>query len=470
MELNYSGSGLIFYNQNEYQCDLYTNKEQGGILVKINVNDELADFFEFPFNIKFLSGELSTGYKFSLVNCSRGKMESLISEGRSVFTYYAQYMFEGVGEKNCEPIKLYKVIFRLSDIIEWGDISGYSIGENYEIFENKNCEKIIFENENFNIKYVVENSMLPVALHELLKENIILKQSGNIEITFKNEETIEKFDEVLKKVKRLMEVSTLRTIYIKEIIGLSKEIYNIYGTKKIERPIEIISRDLNKNIITNNKMQTWKWITLPELIENNSFEKYFLKYELIEPIVELYLQIIESNGMSAIRIFLNIVQALETYHSRFKANNIEDFKNRINTIILKNRPKEFIEEDRKFLMASSKGFITLESRIADLLIADFNIRFDTGDIKYLEFPQVISKTRNYYIHYDEKIKESGRILNEQELSIYNKTMIYMLEYYLLLELGFYEVEQIREKLNNRWGNISTTLSLIKESEKIEKNK
>ncbi len=57
-------------------------------------------------------------------------------------------------------------------------------------------------------------------------------------------------------------------------------------------------------------------------------------------------------------------------------------------------------------------------------------------------------------------------MNEQELSIYNKTMIYILEYYFLLELGFSDINQIREKLNNRWGNISTTLLLIK----IEKNK
>lgn len=468
MELSYSGSGLIFYNQKEYQCNLYTNQELGGILVEISVNDELANFLEFPFSIKFLSGELSSGYKFSLVNCSRGKMENLISEGRSVFTYYAQYMFEGVGEKHGECIKLYKVTFGLTDIIEWGDISGYSIGKNYGIFENKNCEKLIFENENFDIKYVVENSMLPISLHEILKENIILKQSGNIEITFKNEETIQKFDEILKKVKRLIELSTLRIIYVNKITGLSKKIYDMYGKEKIERPIEIISSDLNKNTAINNKVKSWKWITLSELIENNSFENYFSKYELLEPIVELYLQIIESNQMSVIRIFLNVVQALETYHSRFKANKIEDFKNRIDAIILKNRPKEFIENDKKFLMANSKSFITLESRIADLLIADFNIYFDTGDINHIEFPNVISKTRNYYIHYDEEIKESGRVLTEKELSIYNHVMIYMLEYYLLLELGFSDIKQIREKLNNRWGNISTTLSLIKESQKIEK--
>ncbi len=172
--------------------------------------------------------------------------------------------------------------------------------------------------------------------------------------------------------------------------------------------------------------------------------------------------------MSVIRIFLNVVQALETYHSRFITNNIEEFKKRIELVILKNRPKESIQGDTAFLMAKSRNFITLESRLADLLLAKFEVYFDTGDIRHLDFPNVIAKTRNYYIHYDEGIKASGRVLTEKEISIYNKTLLYMLEYYLLLELGFSDTKQIKEKLNERWENASHTLSLIKMSKEVEK--
>lgn len=57
MILNYCGSGKIFFNHSEYQCDLYTNEDQGGIQVKINVNNPLASILELPFNIDFLRGE-----------------------------------------------------------------------------------------------------------------------------------------------------------------------------------------------------------------------------------------------------------------------------------------------------------------------------------------------------------------------------------------------------------------------------
>lgn len=209
-------------------------------------------------------------------------------------------------------------------------------------------------------------------------------------------------------------------------------------------------------------------ITLPELIACNSFAIYFSKVELLQPIIDLYSEILKSSEMSTTRVFLNLVQALETYHSRFITNDFKEFKKRIRLVILKDRPEEFVQGDMEFLMAKSNGYITLESRLADLLIAEFRICFDTGDIKRFDFPKVIARTRNYYIHYDERKRADGRILSEEEMSIYSKTLLYMLEYYLLLELGFSDIEQIREKLNNRWENVSQTLSLIRKSKEIEK--
>lgn len=469
MNLNYGGSGIVVYNQNEYQCDLYINENQGGILIKISVNKPLASFLELPFNIEFLSVELNTGYKFSLVNCSRKKMENLISEGTSVYTYLSQYMFKGVGGKDCNCVKLYKVVFELSDIIEWGNISGYAVGENYELLQNIDLVRTLFENEKFSVKYVVNSNMLPVHFTEVLKEEIILKQSGNIEISFRKDESIEEFEDIFRRIKRLIELATLKNIHLNKLTGWSADIYTVYGDKRFDRAIDIISCDLKKDEETReNRRNVWKSIALSELIANDSFVNYFSKYELLEPVVDLYLEILKSTEMPVIRIFLNVVQALETYHSRFITNNIEEFKKRIKLVILKNRPEGFVKGDTAFLMANSRKFITLESRLADLLLAKFEVYFDTGDIERLDFPNVISKTRNYYIHYDEEIKANGRVLTEEEITIYNRTLLYMLEYYLLLELGFSDTIRIKEKLNERWGNVSQTLSLIKKSKEIEK--
>ena len=119
-------------------------------------------------------------------------------------------------------------------------------------------------------------------------------------------------------------------------------------------------------------------------------------------------------------------------------------------------------------MAKSKNFITLESRLADLLLAGWKIRFDTGDINYKDFPSIIAHSRNYYINYDESIKDKYRILSQEELQIYNTVLIEILEYYILLEIGFVETNgELKKKITERWGNVSQHLDILAASKKRE---
>ncbi len=121
-------------------------------------------------------------------------------------------------------------------------------------------------------------------------------------------------------------------------------------------------------------------------------------------------------------------------------------------------------------MSSSKHHVCLESRLADLLLANNTIRFDTGDIRLFDFPSVIAYTRHYFIHYDEKIRERNRVLSKEELSIYNRVLLHILEFYILFELGFdINDAKMKSKLDFRWGNISRELNLKKTSQQIEKN-
>lgn len=467
MKVNYTGSGKVFLGEKEYDCDLYLNEEQGGILLKINVYGKIANYLELPIEMDFISGELSTGFRFTLLECTRKKLQDLISYGKSVFSYSVRYMIKGIGGKAAHQIAFNKIVFQLSDTIEWGNISGYSVGENYQLKQENETECILYQSDYFSVKYFVNCSMLPVSNLELLKENITLNQNGNIEISFNEEKYIKEFEDIYKKVKRLIEFSMLRTITLKKVTGWSKDNKRLIGKEEHEWPIEIISYDCFVDSLDEGmKSIRYKWICLPELIENNSFEKYFQKYGTLEPVVELYLEILEARNMSSVRAFLNITQALETYHARFKANTLRDFKQRIKEIMLKNRPESCYKGDTDFLLKGSEKTLTLQSRLADLLLAEFKIWIDTGDISRFEFPRVIAKTRNYYTHYNESIKNKERVLTREELGVYNRVLLYMLEYHLLSELGFTNTDEIREKLNDRWGKISESLSIEKESRKM----
>ena len=217
------------------------------------------------------------------------------------------------------------------------------------------------------------------------------------------------------KLKRLIEIAVLRRINIERVTAYSSEIVYYLGDTTIEQPIDVYGQNIKEEAIKENiNNHSWKWINLSELINNNSFEHYYGKHEKLAPIVELFLEPLYVNASSNTRIFLNIVQALETYHSRFVTNSIDVYKAKVDRLA-EAQPTDYAEELKKFLLANSNKFITLESRLADLLFADGRVFFDTGKIQQIDFPSVIAHSRNYYIHYDEGIKEKHRVLSEEEL-------------------------------------------------------
>lgn len=245
-------------------------------------------------------------------------MENRISEGRSVFTFQAHSMLKGVGTSNPNGTQLYKVQFGLADILEWGGLSGYRIGENYELSTGDPVEISIYADDQIAIKYLISTSMLPVVPQELLKDKITLSQQGIIEIQSKEPKTIDFFEKYYLKIKRLIAISIQKRIRLTNVTGWSHNVYYDMGEEHIERPISILIAELYLiNQDNSDRIVSWNWFTLPELLENNSFSLYIKKYDTLEPIIELYMEAFSPIGISPKRLFLNLVQGLETYHSRF---------------------------------------------------------------------------------------------------------------------------------------------------------
>ena len=58
--------------------------------------------------------------------------------------------------------------------LEWHVISTII----HELLQNVDQARTLFDNEKISVKYVVNSNMLPVHFTEVLKEEIILNQSG----------------------------------------------------------------------------------------------------------------------------------------------------------------------------------------------------------------------------------------------------------------------------------------------------
>lgn len=145
-------------------------------------------------------------------------------------------------------------------------------------------------------------------------------------------------------------------------------------------------------------------------------------------------------------VFLNIVQALETLHSRFFYKN--DKKKYIQSV-----KERFNEESLQYKLLLSDtqtdpncSYIILVSRLNDFLIRGRNNLFAKYYRDDSEFAQRIADTRHYYTHYSESKKNKALKDNALLDSIFILKLL--LEYNVCEILNIDISRKVTEKLHN----------------------
>ncbi|MDN4525489.1 HEPN domain-containing protein [Fictibacillus fluitans] len=446
MKMNFLATG--FWNINEltlpHRGDLYLDAEGGEINLEIHIPNkgELLNFLELPLEIPFIKGSTSNGSQVTLVDCSRkstsGRMGSVATLG-----YKAKYMLSGVAFEKKEDIVFSKMQIDIPGIIQWGNVSNYNIPESYikdGLIELNILEPInIFTCDEYTVSYEL------ICSHPFLsfmREEIVLKQMPSLLIESKVLKSLDWYIDVAVKMKRIIEIAMGTPLNFSSILAQSpKIIYEFENSQQKMRSIKVIHELTRKeNMITALEEAISKHeflFTLNELAEQGNFSHWHKISTKMEPIIELYIDDLYNRGLSYSRHFLNMAQALETYHSRFIFNGkLKDYKEQRVEVLISERPEGLKQRDREFLLGGSKFAITLRNRIADLTLANFRRPFFTGNIHLTDFPRIIANTRNYYTHYDQE--QEKKALKGEELLYAYFYLRSILEYYLLIELGFGE--------------------------------
>lgn len=162
MQLNYSGSGTIFFKDQEYRCDLYKNTEEGGTMVKISIPKRFAGYLELPLKFDKIAGKLSNGFQFILLKCDRCKMVNLISEERSEYSYTAEYMLNGIGKEYLD-VNFSKVSYGITNIIPWGGISEYCITDECKMGYSEEKEIELYKDESMQVKERIESEIMAIS-------------------------------------------------------------------------------------------------------------------------------------------------------------------------------------------------------------------------------------------------------------------------------------------------------------------
>lgn len=169
---------------------------------------------------------------------------------------------------------------------------------------------------------------------------------------------------------------------------------------------------------------------------NSIFQRWFECHERLKPVVDLYFAVLSNRDVSIQSRFLFLAQALEVYHARsakFSSTDlpVDVHKARVKAI-LQSAPSDHQPWLREKLSYSNQK--TLAQRLADILALHINetTRLTAG---IADFAAKVRHSRNYYTHYGQELRQSGKVPGERELIRITYALEALLQACLLKELG-----------------------------------
>lgn len=453
-------SGIWNIENKQYKGDVYILKNKKMIRLMIQYVDTLNPFWDeeiFPQKIDLIYGtSFINDIPITLLDCTTLRKNSNMSTGIKSILIDCKFCIYGLLFKKNENVKFNSIRVKLTNSLEWSGLGGFSllreskdtpINLKYK-FKNKILYKI---NNNIKLEFI---PWLGKQNYSLKSEKIILEQFMTVKLSYIKLEQFKDIMNQFNKVIQLIELSTNQKIEISKIEGFKNTLfykipqtnqkilnaYRIYYADEEEmdlKDIELIQKD-NKSICDLN-----------DIVGINGLDNWFKKFDDLKPIVELYNKKFEYE-LNLEQEFLNVVQALEFYHTRFVVEDLNEFKQKVEKHY-KTQP-ELIKNiyDKA---QNSANYIILKNRLIDLIFNSNILFFFNKTINFLNLVKSVVDTRHYYTHYNTSKKYKA--LKDTELSITTIILNSLLEYFILKEIGF--EEQFLDKL------IRNRLNLVKKS-------
>lgn len=404
--------------------------------------------------IAVISGRTNTGAAVTLYNNRCINNHTQLGQTQSICFISDYFIMSNLPEKN----NLYnEMVCTLKNAFMWSQLSvfetcssGIKVKEKmdelrYSWFDSE-IKFSVFSNETFSLplddeeKTIVQRVQMSIVSQEKksIEDMMSIRDKVVAMISFAIKDNINVIEEYLLNYDDSYFIVDTFKDYRKYYLFTSKRQLEIYGNRLW---------DYN---FTLNELPTDKDI-------NDTLEK-------LVPVFNLYLSLFKYRDMPKEMVFLNIVQALETFHSRFFYN---DKKEKYVKSVMDRFSKSVIFDDiKKKLLSDTQmdencKYIILVSRLNDLLIGHHNTLFLDYWRREDDYGQIIADTRHYYTHYGkskEKKALKGDSLNDAIFILRN-----LLEYHICRVLGIDIEEKIRHNLNSF--NASKQLEMSQISDK-----
>lgn len=389
--------------------------------------------FECPIILGFSTGGKSiTLYKSYSSNFSMSN-PSLPSSSYAVLQLFIGHHFQKEDE-----LKFSKIFVHLTHFDEWIGISGFfmnldSIKENKISITYSQPKEIKFSiNETFSITIGFGYSINTKNNDE--KEQSIQQRTG-ITIETENDLPFIQFLNVLSDIRQFLGLACLHPIHPLEVTGLMKSNEQKIDGQTINPSIEIYFQQHKMPTKIKELHSMHMLFTCRDISHDvgHYFKKWFENKSVLEPIYNLYSEVLHKNEMAIDQQFLLLIHAVEAYHRRTSDETEIDesaHKQRISEIItsVPDHYKDWLKTKLQF-----SNELSLPKRL-DILLTQFPFILENFDVESKLFIRKIADVRNYLTHYSNKAK--SELDDRHKLFDMCQRLKLLIESSLLYQLGF----------------------------------
>lgn len=432
-------AGTFNIDGEEITGELIYNKEKG--VTMLNLIKQLTDVpigRSYP-NLNIITGVLNSGTTVTLFNnrCIKNHMQGFQTQQLIFVADYSIWSKNDVINKKYDKLECI-----LENALEWSGLSTVDASDfstvKFNCQDNKNTYHWFGSKITFSTSLKCELFDFPHKEESTVVERLIV----SIEADEKQDTSY--FTAIRNKVISLISFA------IKDNVNVDEQyLYDYDDSYRIGEHTEYYKHYLytSEHRLSIHNNSRWEYnFTLAQLLPEKDIKK---ELTLLEPIFNLYLSLFKYTDMPPEMVFLNVVQALETFHARFFYDDSKD--KYVASVIDRFGSSQNYSDIEKLLLCDTQKdenckYIILVSRLNDLLIGKYDGLFFEYYAVDSGFAQTVADTRHYYTHYG-KSKEKKALKGDKLIDAIG-ILALLLEYNVCLQLGIDNQAKVRERLSN----------------------
>lgn len=445
----YSGKFRYESTKEEYQGELQIDKINSLITLTLTISSsDLHKIPRFPLenDIKVIYGKLLSGKSVILYDCNvldESNHKNYIKAGLNYTTQVikASYLFETDVTLGPEGLLISSAQVDFGNILEWANLCHYTWGG-----DDTTWNPIWVESEpvSINFRDDLEVKFIPSRNSGVLnnyQEKLELNQNVYCKFLYKQPIKWDDFLEDIKKVEYLIGFGLQRKVRFEgikcQLLEDDSEDDRFWDDE--------VTLGIGRIENIDNQHSYFFLYNLEAIAEESHFSKWIEYYEKLKPILDLYFLIFDNQYyLTSELVFLNLVQALETFHARFITDDVNEYVTRAKTLVA-----NYLHHEEWLDFLCDKGqrssrSIYLKSRLADLMFANGQ-HLEMVDDTHQGIQKIVD-TRNYYTHYDPNKLE--RSFTKSELPVVNYKLRLLLEFHIQKLIGFNEDSLKKKYLEN----------------------